>query len=358
LKCHFLYDKIEIGKIKEEENMNQIQKGFLCIVILLSCILCAYGEGVEFPELKKPASIQIDQNQLFITEGPTISIYSMETFKLKKKFGKSGEGPQEFKGGIGLYINNNLLYVNSLDKVSLFSKEGEFLREMKLPKLFVKLIPFGENYLGVSNLDENKKRYILTAIYSNGLKRLKEIAKDKFFFQPGSTKLDVISVIGPDGGSGGGIVIYKDQIFRQEDSKICIYNQSGKKLKTIENIIQKVLFSDADKERYLNSFKTHPQTRAVYKDVKKRLSFSKFFPLIQNMIVDDDKIYVRTYKRENKKSEVYVIDLNGSLIKKVFVPFVENNLLEKLPYTIKNNHVYQLVEGDDETWELMKFKIL
>jgi len=76
------------------------------------------------------------------------------------------------------------------------------------------------------------------------------------------------------------------------------------------------------------------------------------FPL-KFFLIADGKIYVQTFKREKNKSEFYIFDLDGKLIRKVMAPFRESELLCAYPYTIANGKIYQVTENEDtEEWEL------
>lgn len=68
------------------------------IEFLLLTSLIFPGKVAVLPEVKRPAfDIIVDNNELFLVECATIYIYSLTDFKLKKKFGRRGEGPGEFK---------------------------------------------------------------------------------------------------------------------------------------------------------------------------------------------------------------------------------------------------------------------
>jgi hypothetical protein len=91
---------------------------------------------------------------------------------------------------------------------------------------------------------------------------------------------------------------------------------------------------------------------------KWRLRFPDTLPAILNFSVSNQKVYVVTNKtEENKKSgvkkrEVYIFEVNGKLLKKVFLPIYENGI-EAFPFCIDNEKLYQLVEREsDEACEL------
>ncbi|MCP4215475.1 MAG: hypothetical protein GY765_12545, partial [bacterium] len=68
---------------------------FLSMLYVSAFFLTA--NGVVFSDLLKPTSLVVADEQIYITDGPSIYIHSAKDFKLINKFGKVGEGPQEFK---------------------------------------------------------------------------------------------------------------------------------------------------------------------------------------------------------------------------------------------------------------------
>lgn len=71
-----------------------MKKSFLLILLLLLLLFagCVHAQKiVPLPGLGKPDSITIDDQRLYITDQGTIALYSLEDFKLKKKFGRQGE---------------------------------------------------------------------------------------------------------------------------------------------------------------------------------------------------------------------------------------------------------------------------
>jgi len=94
----------------------------------------------------------------------------------------------------------------------------------------------------------------------------------------------------------------------------------------------------------------------------------------KNIHVDADRIYItdypeihiysitdykllKTFKKEAGKSEVQIFDLKGTLLEKTMVPIKEKNSKRFFPYDINKGVLYQLVENDDEEWELHVTKI-
>jgi hypothetical protein len=195
--------------------------GFLCCLFLCLLLFTVSGYGkdiIPLPELQKPSYILIDENHLYVKERFSISIYSLKDFKLIKKFGKEGEGPQEFTRAINLDICDDYLAVISCGKISYFNRNGKFIRENRVPIEF----------------------------------------------------------------------------------------------------------------------------------------FPDYFPVIRYLYISSDKIYVQTYKKENGKNEFFILNINGQLIKIVYLSIVKMyGDSFSYPFTVYNGNLYQLVDNDNlEEWEL------
>ena len=74
-------------------------KRLILVILILVVSLFCYSEKVAvLNEIMKPSlSFAVDGTQLYIPEEGQIFIYSTNDYKLVKKFGKAGEGPQEFR---------------------------------------------------------------------------------------------------------------------------------------------------------------------------------------------------------------------------------------------------------------------
>ncbi len=111
-------------KIIPDQKRKFTKTVFFLIVLLLFMSNVYASKIVSLPEIFEPSSIVVDSNQIYIVEGTTIYIYSLEDFNLKKKFGRKGEGPQEFKDDIiSIEVKSDYILVNSLNKVSFFKME-------------------------------------------------------------------------------------------------------------------------------------------------------------------------------------------------------------------------------------------
>ena len=99
---------------------------FILLVLCTSVVLP--GKIVPLPGHLNPKAVYANGDQIYITEEASIYIYGREDFKLRKKFGREGEGPQEFRGFGSLYVYPDYLLVNSTGRISFFTRPGNSLR--------------------------------------------------------------------------------------------------------------------------------------------------------------------------------------------------------------------------------------
>jgi hypothetical protein len=154
---------------------------FLLLVIFMSSFILAI-KIIPIQEILKPVTINLDNDQIYITEGASIYIYSLKDFKFVKKFGKEGEGPQEFKliPLLPLIINvqTDKILVNSLGKISRFTKDGQFIDEEKMKAGFVAgLQPLGNRFVGLGIMQDSNTRYRAVNIYDSKLNKIIEMIK-------------------------------------------------------------------------------------------------------------------------------------------------------------------------------------
>jgi hypothetical protein len=326
----------------------------ILLIILINPLIAK--KIIPFPELLKPETISIDENQIYITEGASIYIYSLKDFKFKKKFGKEGSGPQEFKmpqsGLLTIDVQTNDIIVNSLAKISYFSKDGKFKKEIKNNiGITIMLQVLGNGFAGIGFPGDNKMIYRSLNLYDSNLNKSKEICKMKHDFQLGKGTR-VLPTPYP-------FVSYNNKLYItwENDFIIKVYNNKGEKLFSIKQNYDKLNVKKEHKKGITHWYKTDIRT-ARYFEFLKPLIFPAYFPAIRYIYINENKIYVLTYKQKDNQSEFYIFNLKGKLIKKKFLPLIEKNAIETYPYVINKGKLYQLVDNEDkEEWELLITKI-
>jgi hypothetical protein len=297
---------------------------------------------VRLPEVLKPHTMAVDENQLYICEFTSISIYSLDDFSLVKRFGRKGEGPMEFKGSTSVNCQTDRLIISSTGKISIFNKDGEFIEEMKNNNLFIRgFKPIQDKYVAEKNNFREKRKIVLC---DSKLAIIKDLFEEKTAERPGvifGCTLDVHT--------------YKNKIYISggKNFTLDVFDIDGKRLFSVNRDYKLIKFTDDHKHKFLESYRKNPVTKQFYTHFKKKAIFSDYFPAIRKFIVADGKIYVHTYKVKNNKTEFFIFEENGKFLKAVYLPVFDKEFMSPAIYRIKNGKLFQLVEGEDkEEWEI------
>lgn len=335
------------------------------IIMLFFSSLNTFSEIVPIPNLGKPNAIELDENQIYIADWGYILIYSLKDFHLKKKFGRRGEGPGEFllndidNYGLRIIVEPGYILVNSITKVSYYTKKGVLIKEKRHKSLEQFFKPFGKKLIGYDRgwgqeIFENEINYMEINIYDpDSLEIEKGIYKKKLHVQKNSAQLLEIALKLKNDAKKG-IIYYPvgdKLIIEGENNNIYILDSQGKKLTAINtHDYEKIKITDEFKKETLKYLEKRMPT--AYQRVKIIGVFPEYYPY-RYFTVSDHKIYVLTFNSKEGKSEFYIFDLQGKLLKRAMVPFADNEFLRVYPYTIKNDRIYQLVDNEDtEEWEL------
>lgn len=331
-----------------------------CILICLSIFLLS-KPGRVLPELINPSMIDTDGERLIILDGINVYVYALDDFQLMKKFGKRGEGPGELITNtdlpLNMYLHDDQIMVNSFNKLAYFDKDGQFIKEKKIPFLVSQIIPLGErlvvtkfnrksdgsSILSVILTDENLK--LLETVYSNEL--LNDQGRGKIAWPLLNINIQACA---------GRLFVFDQQLNFQID----IYNAAGEKIKEIKKDYNNVEITDTYKKQTLEWIKIQPALRAAPEEIKKMIYFLKHLPVLNHCLVRDNKIYIQTSRVKEDKVEFFVLDFSGRVLKQTYLPNAKPESIRLSPaanYTFHHDHYYYLLENKDEEWEIHIQKI-
>ena len=289
-------------------------------------------KAVPLPDLVNPTGIHIAGGRIFITEESSIAVYSAENFKLLKKFGRQGEGPGEFKHPPFVIPQSDCLLILNLDRVFLYSWEGELLEERKIPLNYnywaFPLLPVGNNWIG----------FPMEPIEGGGFGHIGRLYNDNFqsitkvydavpsLFpppppprRPGETsrsfpKQDLEAI--PDCID---VFVAEDKFLVTDTRKgffISAFDAQGNKLYEINRDFKKTRVSKDYRDAYMEELHEHPNWEGLnnrYNHV-----FKDHFPAFFSVKVAGKKIYCLTYEKKNDRYEMVVLDLEGKLLGRFF----------------------------------------
>lgn len=332
-----------------------MKKTYWILFLILLAGLVFAGRVRTLTEVTHPFEFHIDENNIYITEGVTVFIYSKKDYGLVKKFGKEGEGPQEIllrrKRGstqIRLISQKKHLVISTEGKLIYYTKEGEFVKEIKTTPRVRGLSPFGEFFVGKKFLREKDALYHGVALYDTQMKQLKLIYKQIHGRQGTNAEFNPLTI------DMALFELSEEKIFILDGTRTTIscYDKIGKPLFSITIKDEWVKFSEQDKKTIVSSYRTNAYWRKIYETRRHLFKFPKFLPPISNFAIDqkEKKIYIKTEKKEKEKRKWLVYDFKGRLVQKIFLPIGELRFYGGSCYRLLWN------EESDE-WELYVSKM-
>jgi hypothetical protein len=331
-----------------------MKRWFIFFVVLLIVSMGLMGKKLAtIPGVFQPFLLVMDDQQFYVTEGATVSIFSRKDYTMKTKFGKEGEGPQEFKlaqgmPGLILYPHTDSLVINSAGKVSFYTKDGKFIKELKVPTGSMVSIfqPFGEKFVGLSTtMGENMSMNFILNIYDAQLTTIKEIYQLPMM-QRGRMEFPNISPI---------FSVFNNKIIvgGQKEFILNILNAEGDKVSSITRDYKLLKVREDYKKGVHEYFKTNPTTKQAYEFIKNMITFADYYPALQGIYIDNQKIYIQTYMKKDEEYEFFIYEVNGKFLQRLFLPVKYMNGFMPNPTAIKDNILYQLIENEeDDSWEL------
>ena len=314
--------------------------GFL-LLVFTNYVFAAKTTVVPLSTVLQPHAMSVDKNHLYICENAHVSIYSLKDFQLIKRFGKKGEGPEEFKSAVTVNCQTDRLIINSVGKVSFFTKEGDYISEVKVsPQVFFGFLPIDDGFVAAESFPG---RNFKVNLYNTSLE------KEKTFFEDNNPRkfgsiLDKTYIVKVSGK--------KIFIVATNDFIIDVFYKNGKKLLSIRQNYKLLEFTKEHERGFLESYKNNPVTREFYENFKKIAKFPGSFPAIDDLFVTDGKVYVQTYKVVDNNTEFYIFEESGKFLRTVFLPVVEK-FFDQAVFNINNGKLYLLVENEsEEDWEI------
>lgn len=334
--------------------MNKTTK--ILAIFFVSSIITWATETVPLTGLINPDSITVDKDNVYITDCASISIYSRQDFKLKKKFGTAGEGPREFKVAMGatarlkICAQPDQLIVNSIGRVSFFTRDGNYISEINVQS-GNNFIPLRNGFAGYATTRDDKTLYLLINLYDAQLNKVKEIFRKEYYFQANKS----MNIIMLGGGNTRRAVysVFNNTLFVEGETDIIhVFDENGQKVRDIKLDYEKLKIPENRKAEIMDDIHALFIGPVVRKLIKDKGYFPASFPA-RIFNTTDDRIYIPTYRKSEGKNEFMIFNTQGKLLKKVYVPFSDKSLLLPYPYTVKDGKLYQLVENEDsEEWEL------
>jgi len=334
------------------------------VIIVCLCLLGISLSAEKMPVLKEllnPDSMTIDGSNIYITQEAEVFIYDAKTFEFKKKFGKKGPGPEEIPpfpfplSGVPLMKISPLqdkLFISAMGKILYFTKQGEFISESKFPiqkiQSYLNFFPLGSDMVCQITVREKEEFFITAGIVDQTFQQKKELKRKKVDLHGG--KMDLFS---------GSITFepYKGRIYvAGDDFSIDVFDQNGKLLNQIKHKHEPIKFNDDMKKQFDETLKS--MFKSFYDQFKLRIYYPDYLPIIFNLQFSDPYLYVFTWNIQGDNRELFVFNLDGTLVKQTNIPLKMVKFLLPYPFDIKDKTLFQLVDNEDtEEWELRRIPV-
>ncbi len=329
---------------------------FISFILLFFPVLVTAERVTTLSGLLNPHKIIVDGDEIFIEDFPKIYVYSAKDFKLKRAFGRKGEGPGEFvkRSGyvrLNIKIQKNSIFVESNGRLSFFTRDGQFIRQLNSAAAGYLFQPLGKDKLiALKNVGDSNTLLKTVNIFDSNLDIEKQIFSIKHGTQPGRPIVLFDKALRFYVGSK---YIY---IVSDFDFLINVFDYKGNHVRKIRKKDYEFLEITEDHKK-----RTHEYLKkflSSYPRIKSRLKFPEKFLAIRDIKIDGKLLYVTTFKRKGGTVECFIIDQKGTIQKQIYLPLIEENILREYPFDIHKGKVYQLVEsGDSEQWNLFLSEI-
>ena len=342
--------------------MRALLRTLISCLLLVSIYSCSNKsqEIVSLHDLIDPNEIFILNSKLYITsssdpedKATTVYAYSLKDFTLQWKAGSLGKGKGQYEVWPGhtvwIGVLSEKLFICDFFKMGFYNFDGKYLNEMMLEQGSAFYKSIGNKFVAQGSPTESGVSYYTVNLYDSTLKKIKEIYRIENSYNSVLKKNRMFT-------RELSYQTYKDKIYikgRSEDFIIDVYDKNGNKFRTIDIIYTRLKITEKHKEAAYDLYRNHPLFGKYFEELKKEIVFPEYLPAIKDFRINGDKLYVLTYRREADKSELYILDLEGNIKKKIMLPVIWKSI-QIISFEINKEKLYQIVKDENtQNWNLI-----
>jgi hypothetical protein len=276
----------------------------------------------------------------------------------KHTFGGQGDGVDQFQYWPQLGLHGETVYGVDYLKTSLFSMQGDLLGTIPYtvfgdfdPGMEMVLLPAGDRFVRVTVDHNASRRYV--GLYDDSYELVGSLYEGLFDWQGALPPYRV------DVTCDGKHIVISDS---ERGFFIRIFDTQGSLLRTIDKSteVTSVAFTDADRLAYLESVRLNEPR--LYEEISQNARFKKDYPIINHVDIDSGKLYVTTERRRDDKHELVILNLEGRILKTLFVPLKSMNRARRIlrfdPYVVHRGELYEIARNDSSgVYELLVTKL-
>ncbi len=287
--------------------------------------LAPAAETTALRELQKPHQIAVEGDRVYVFDEADYSLHGYSTAPVAPvvTFGRKGDGPHDFKHLPFVFVQPDALVCTDFTKIIWFSKNGEVRRAMPFAGLKdfdlnseMLLVPIGDRFLRITGDHGKLKRFV--DLLDSRFEFLKTLYEGPFVWMQGSrTDFRTDTVV------SGGLAFVADT-FR--GFYVSVFDGDGTLLRTIDRT------ADVD-------------------EIPDRAPLHQFS-------VSDNRIYATTYKKVEGRTEMLVLDLEGRILQRLYLPLTSirpgRGVLRQDLFTVSQGKLYELVQdAGTGIWQLL-----
>ena len=314
----------------------------------------------ELPEVANPLQIEIVGDELLVLDGVEVIVYSLTKHCFLRKFGKRGEGPGELipspETPPQMQVYRDNILVNSPFKRVCFSLAGKVQQENSYSFFVNQVVPFRDLQAVVKTVPtETGEFHSHVILLDSQLKEKKTlyISKGLISLQKGKIVMPPRLVLVQSSADGKRLFVL-DQL---KDFRIDVFDAKGNPLPALHLDYPGIKLTSDIQKKIMTWLKLQPAFKEAPQEVINMLYFPGYLPVIRNFLVKDKKIYVQTYKTRDELAEFFIFDLEGKLLKNLYLPGACSAPMTIGPgttYTFHEGKYYYLQE-DIETGQWMLY---
>lgn len=273
---------------------SRLQKIISIVIFVIFCTSSSYSSERIIPltNLNAPATIALDDERIYIEDGPTIKLFNRIEYEFIKNIGREGQGPGEFQYTAVPQVLSEKLVVSSTNKVSYFTLSGDFVKDKRHNIFSTPVRVVKNNYVG--HIWVFKEDYVAYILYDPDFKPIKELHRGKALIHP-NRRREFFEIHFYD--------TYKDKIVvaHREGFVIDIFDSEGSILRSIEHKIKPVPFTNEDKKNVVKYWKESGLEQWQIDRLLDRTDFPDFYPPIQTgRLADGENICDNLHKKRKQ----------------------------------------------------------
>ncbi|MFC1492768.1 hypothetical protein ACFL6O_02315 [candidate division KSB1 bacterium] len=329
----------------------------ILLILLFAQTVSAQKLGV-LPDVDSPVNIHADSSRFYVTEQDKIYIYARDSLELIRKFGRTGSNDGEFRipagsnRNIQINVQSGQIIVTSVNFMSIYSKDGEFIKAVEIHPQSTIMAPFRDRFVSSTyyiRIGTGKSE----EYYCIHVEGIEDITRIREFYRSGLGQGAAMG-LGDDGDLDVplfpypvGFQICGDKILLGDAAKgmyFAVYDYEGRLLYEIDRDYIKIPVTEIIRNAALAKFKQ----RKTYERFKDMIEFEipEYLPAFKRFVVSGDQIYVYSYPQNDSVQEIIVMDITGNELNRCSVPLSECS-------TIRDNNYYYLKKNKYNEWEIL-----